>query len=64
MVDEAGLVLVLKERRIASTGLVHYEFEPNVPGDLLNMEHERIPFLAKRKRDKPVNRRSRINDYC
>ena len=39
VVDEAGLARVLKERRIASAGLDVYEFEPDVPGDLRNMEH-------------------------
>ena len=39
VVDEAGLVRVLKEGRIASAGLDVYEFEPDVPEDLRNMEH-------------------------
>ena len=39
VVDEAGLVKVLKEGRIASAGLDVYEFEPDVPEDLRNMEH-------------------------
>ena len=39
VVDEAALVKVLKEGRIASAGLDVYEFEPDVPEDLRNLEH-------------------------
>ena len=38
VVDEAALVKVLKEGRIASAGLDVYEFEPDVPEELRDME--------------------------
>lgn len=38
VVDEAALVKVLKEGRIASAGLDVYEFEPDVPEELRGME--------------------------
>ena len=38
VVDEAALVKVLKEGRIASAGLDVYEFEPDVPEELRYME--------------------------
>jgi len=39
LVDEAALIRALKERRIYGAGLDVYEFEPNVPDELINLDN-------------------------